>query len=66
MSFLHSTDFFLLTEVLQARLYFQTPEKEVSYIVDKVSLTEIISRSNWKDEANARIEAHRKSNIILR
>ncbi|CAL1542281.1 unnamed protein product [Lymnaea stagnalis] len=46
-----------------SKLYLEGPEANAEFYFDDVSLTELVDNPNWKTEANARIEALRKSNI---
>ncbi|KAK6196155.1 hypothetical protein SNE40_001437 [Patella caerulea] len=48
------------------RLYILIPEKEVDYLVDEASLTEIPAlSSNWRAEADLRIDQIRKADIHI-
>ncbi|CAL1542279.1 unnamed protein product [Lymnaea stagnalis] len=50
-------------EYTQARVYVEGPLASVDFYVDDMSLNELVESANWKADANARIEANRKSNI---
>lgn len=51
--------------VSYAQFYVQIPASQVNYLVDTASMTEIVFPSDWWNEANARIDQHRKNNIAL-
>lgn len=44
----------------------QLEESEVDYLVDMASLVQLSDNANWRDEANARIDALRKNDITLK
>ena len=54
------------TALRSADLTYQGPDSVINYLLDDVSLTEVAEDTNWKEEANARIEQVRKGNIHIR
>ncbi|XP_033749066.1 anti-sigma-I factor RsgI6-like [Pecten maximus] len=57
-------DFMLTTRGLnRITIYVQVDNKDVNYLIDSMSLKELPTDSDWKSEANARIETIRKSDI---
>ncbi|CAL1542280.1 unnamed protein product [Lymnaea stagnalis] len=50
-------------EYTQARVYVEGPLPSADFYIDDMSLNEIVVSADWKADANARIEATRKSNI---
>lgn len=47
-------------------IYIQGPDPGIEFLVDDFSLQEIPENTNWKTEANQRIENIRKTNFSLR
>lgn len=56
---------YLFTEIQNARFYIQFSDVEVNYLIDSASLTEIVPNTNWKEEADNRIEQIRKSDLTI-
>lgn len=47
-------------------VYVQGPDPGVDFLLDDMSLKEVEDYPTWKEEANARIEKHRKGDVMLR
>ncbi|CAL1542287.1 unnamed protein product [Lymnaea stagnalis] len=57
-------DFFVPNrEYTQAKIFVEGLDPHVDFYADDASLTEIAEDTNWKADANSRIESLRKSNI---
>ena len=53
-------------ELSQVRLFMQINSALSSYRVDTCSLIKLVDNTNWKAEANARIEEIRKNDIAIK
>ncbi|KAH9520345.1 Anti-sigma-I factor RsgI6 [Bulinus truncatus] len=51
--------------LVQARVYVEGPQPSVDFYFDDAALSELVVSPNWKTDANARIEANRKTNVHL-
>ena len=47
------------------RIYVQLVDTDVDYLFDSASLTEMPGNNNWKNEALARIDSLRKTDIYI-
>ena len=44
----------------------QIPAPDVDYVIDDMVLEEVPEMTNWRDEAESRIESLRKRNLEIR
>lgn len=59
--------FVLLTDTYRVTVIpVATESNEIEYLVDSVSLTEIPTNPQWREEADARIDTLRKGNIRVK
>lgn len=59
-------DFVVKTDAMTAEIFIRINELDVEYLIDDVSVMEIVPNDDWRRLADQRIEKYRKSDVDIR